>query len=252
MMLEYWIWLTTLPRIGPVTANRLMKKFGHPENVYHGSEEDLKKMGDLTTAQRNSLLENKDLDDAKRILEECERKHISLLPLEDPRYPKRARNCKDTPILLYYKGKLQSIDQSVGIVGTRRCTQETKHLVASLAEANAKKHVAVVSGMAKGVDSYAHTACLQTGGYTIAVLANGLDICYPSEHAKLKECLEKDGLLISEYPPGTYPARYTFPERNRIISAWSDELIVVAAGKGSGAHITAKFSDYYGRKITYM
>ena len=98
MMLEYWIWLTTLPRIGPVTANRLMKKFGHPENVYHSLEEELKKVGDLTNAQRSILLENRDLDDAKRILEECDQKHISLLPLEDPRYPKRARNCKDTPI----------------------------------------------------------------------------------------------------------------------------------------------------------
>ena len=229
-----------------------MKKFMNPENVYHSSEEELKKIGDLTVAQRNILLENKDLDDAKRILEECEQKHISLLTLDDPRYPKRARNCKDTPILLYYKGKLQPIDHSVGIVGARRCTQETKHLVASLAEANAEKHVAVVSGMAKGVDSYAHTACLQAGGYTIAVLANGLDICYPSEHAKLKEVLETDGLLISEYPPGTYPARYTFPERNRIISAWSDELIVVAADKGNGAHITAKYRGYYGRKVSYM
>ena len=252
MMLEYWIWLTTLPRIGPVTANRLMKKFGHPENVYHSSEEELKKVGELTNTQRSILLENRNLDDAKRILEECNQKHISLLPLDDPRYPKRARNCKDNPILLYYKGRLQPIEHSVGIVGARRCTQETKHLVASLAEANAEKHVVVVSGMAKGVDSYAHTASLQAGGYTIAVLANGLDICYPSEHAKLKEYLEKDGLLISEYPPGTEPARYTFPARNRIISAWSDELIVVAAGKGSGAHITAKYSDYYGRKITYM
>lgn len=132
MMLEYWIWLTTLPRIGPVTANRLMKKFGHPENVYHSLEEELKKVGDLTNAQRSILLENRDLDDAKRILEECDQKHISLLPLADPRYPKRARNCKDTPILLYYKGKLRPIDHSVGIVGARRCTQETKHLVASL------------------------------------------------------------------------------------------------------------------------
>lgn len=247
--MEYWIWLTTLPRIGPVTANHLIRQFGSPENVYHCSEEELKKFK-LTKLQIESILENKELDDARAILDECEKKRISLLPMNDARYPERARSCGDNPVLLYYKGKLQPFKKSVGIVGARRCTQKTKQLVASLAEEQTKRNITVVSGMAKGVDSYAHTACLRAGGYTIAVLGNGLDICYPSEHAQLKECIEKDGLLISQYPPGTRPARYTFPERNRIISAWSDELIVVAAGKGSGAHITAEYSDYYGRKVT--
>lgn len=98
---------------------------------------------------------------------------------------------------------------------------------------------------------YAHTACLKAKGYTVAVLANGLDICYPSEHEKLKECIENKGLVISEYPPGIRPTKYTFPKRNRLISAWSDELIVVAAGKKSGALITADYSKKYGRKIIY-
>ena len=80
---------------------------------------------------------------------------------------------------------------------------------------------------------------------------NGLDICYPSEHEKLKECIENKGLVISEYPPGIRPTKYTFPKRNRLISAWSDELIVVAAGKKSGALITADYSKKYGRKIIY-
>ena len=88
-------------------------------------------------------------------------------------------------------------------------------------------------------------------GGLVAVLANGLDICYPSEHEKLKECIENKGLVISEYPPGIRPTKYTFPKRNRLISAWSDELIVVAAGKKSGALITADYSKKYGRKIIY-
>ena len=120
-----------------------------------------------------------------------------------------------------------------------------------MAVAYTEKQTAVISGMAKGVDSYAHTACLKAKGYTVAVLANGLDICYPSEHEKLKECIENKGLVISEYPPGIRPTKYTFPKRNRLISAWSDELIVVAAGKKSGALITADYSKKYGRKIIY-
>ena len=124
---------------------------------------------------------------------------ISLLPIENPLYPKRAGNCNDAPIILYYKGTIQRMDKTVGIVGARRCTQETKRAVAELAVAYTEKQTAVISGMAKGVDSYAHTACLKAKGYTVAVLANGLDICYPSEHEKLKECIENKGLVISEY-----------------------------------------------------
>ncbi|MBC5781197.1 DNA-processing protein DprA [Blautia sp. M29] len=86
-----------------------------------------------------------------------------------------------------------------------------------MASEYAKTRITVVSGMAKGIDSYAHTACLNAGGYTIAILGNGLDICYPGEHHKLMKCTEEKSLLLSEYPPGTSPSRYTFPRRNRLI-----------------------------------
>ena len=206
----------------------------------------------LTLTQRKSILNHKELDTAERIIEQCQKLRISVLTIKDAFYPERAKECQDAPVLLYYKGKIKNMEKTVGIVGARRCTQETKKLVAELTCTYSRKQFAVISGMAKGVDSYAHTACLQAGGYTVAVLANGLDICYPSEHKKLKECIEKEGLVISEYPPGTRPEKYAFPQRNRLISAWSDELSVIAAGKGSGALITANYSRKYGRKITYF
>lgn len=249
--MKYWIWLSTLPYIGAVSARKIITVLKNPENVYYSSEEELRKIENLTLRQRNSILMNRELESAKRIIEQCEKHRISLLPMENPLYPKRARNCNDAPIILYYKGMIQRMDKTVGIVGARRCTQETKRAVAELAVAYTEKQTAVISGMAKGVDSYAHTACLKAKGYTVAVLANGLDICYPSEHEKLKECIENKGLVISEYPPGIRPTKYTFPKRNRLISAWSDELIVVAAGKKSGALITADYSKKYGRKIIF-
>lgn len=86
------------------------------------------------------------------------------------------------------------------------------------------------------------------GGYTIAVLGNGLDICYPSEHQLLIDKIRERGLLISEYPPGTRPTRYNFPKRNRLISAWSDKVIIIAPGKGSGALITGDYAKKYGRE----
>ena len=161
----------------------------------------------------------------------------------------RAREPADAPPMLYYKGNIKKKDQTVGIVSARRCSQEAKQETVFLASGYAKARIAVVSGMAKGIDSYAHTACLNAGGYTIAILGNGLDICYPSEHHKLMKCIEEKGLLLSEYPPGTPPSRYTFPRRNRLISSWSDKLIIIQAGKGSGALITAEYSRKYGRKV---
>ena len=118
---------------------------------------------------------------------------------------------------------------------------------------NYKGHVnngeCIISGMAKGVDAYAHTACMEAGGYTIAVLACGLDICYPSEHRLLMERISEKGLLLSEYAPGVPPVQYNFPRRNRIISAWSDRLTVIAPGKGSGVFITADESRNLGREV---
>ena len=250
--MEYWIWLSILPYIGAVSAGKLISVLKSPENVYHSSEEELRKIEGLTTRQRKSILEHRELEEAKRIVKQCEKCKISLLPIEDPLYPERAKNCKDAPIILYYRGTIKRIDKAVGIVGARRCTQETKKVVADLAAAYVEKKTAGISGMAKGVDSYAHTAGLKAGGYTVAVLANGLDICYPNEHQKLKECIENEGLIISEYSPGVRPTKYAFPRRNRLISAWSDELVVVAAGKGSGALITAEYSRQYGRKVRFI
>ena len=148
--------------------------------------------------------------------------------------------------MLYYKANIRKMDQTVGIAGARRSSQEAKQETVFLASEYAKTRIAVVSGMTKGIDSYAHTECLNVDGYTIAILGNGLDICYPGEHHKLMDCIEEKSLLLSEYPPGTTPFRYAFPRRNRLISSWSDKLLIIQAGKGSGALITAEYIRRYG------
>ncbi|MDY5845183.1 MAG: DNA-processing protein DprA, partial [Bariatricus sp.] len=152
-------------------------------------------------------------------------------------------------IVLYYKGHFRNIKDPVAIVGARRCMQQDKFQAVELAEQYARNGETVISGMAKGIDSYAHTACLKANGYTIAIVGNGLDICYPSEHKKLMDCIIEKGMLLSEYPPGIRPSKYTFPRRNRLISAWADHIIVIAPGRGSGALITAEYGRKYGRKV---
>ena len=117
--MKYWIWLSTLPYIGAVSARKIITVLKNPENVYYSSEEELRKIENLTLRQRNSILMNRELESAKRIIEQCEKHRISLLPIENPLYPKRARNCNDAPIILYYKGTIQRMDKTVGIVGAR-------------------------------------------------------------------------------------------------------------------------------------
>ena len=209
----YWIWLTQIPFIGPVTIRYLIKELGDAEKIYQADYETLSKMSGLSARQKESIIKNHSLEKAKRIMDDCQNKNISILCWNDERYPLRAREPADAPPMLYYKGNIKKMDQTVGIVGARRCSQEAKQETVFLASEYAKTRIAVVSGMAKGIDSYAHTACLNAGGYTIAILGNGLDICYPSEHHKLMKCIEEKGLLLSEYPPGTPPSRYTFPRR---------------------------------------
>ena len=130
-------------------------------------------------------------------------------------------------VLIYCKGKLIINDykESAGIIGARRCSQEGKMEAIEKATKAAAEHKAVISGMAKGIDSYAHTAAIKAGAYTIAVLGNGADLCYPKEHQALNDSIASHGCIISEYPPGTKPREYMFPKRNRIIAALSDELL---------------------------
>ncbi|MEQ8199576.1 MAG: DNA-processing protein DprA, partial [Clostridiaceae bacterium] len=136
-----------------------------------------------------------------------------------------------------------------GIVGARRCTEYGKRIATEAAEFLAERGIAVISGMAKGIDGYAHTACINSGGYTIAFLGCGIDIAYPEEHRKLMEKIKETGAVISEYPPGTKPNGKNFPERNRLIAAFSKELLVVEAGENSGALITADFAKKYKRTV---
>lgn len=250
--MKYWIWLSQIPYVGPITANQLLKEFNDPENIYFADSIELGKVEGITKKQIDSIINTKSLVGAEIIMEKCKKIDSSILPISNSLYPSKAKQFKDAPVILYYKGELKRLDETVGIVGARRCIQSAKEKAISITKEYTLNGKAIISGMAKGIDSYAHTACLKNGGYTVAILGNGLDICYPSEHSSLMNCIVKKGLLISEYPPETKPTKYTFPRRNRLISAWSDQLVVIAPGKGSGAIITAEYGRKYGREVSVV
>lgn len=245
----YWIWLSRIAGIGQVTQQILLNHFTEPADIYRAALNELLSCPGLRRDKAERIILSRSLEEAKRILDKTFRLNIQLLARNNPMYPDKAKLVPDMPVLLYYKGLLIKNSMGVAIVGSRRCTEYGKRVVIEAASFLAHNGISVISGMAKGIDSYAHTVSLHEGGYTIAFLANGLDICYPSEHKCLMEQIIERGAAISEYPPGTQPDRCLFPKRNRLISAWSEKVLVVEAGEKSGALITADFSRKYGREV---
>ncbi len=250
--LVYWIWLSKIPTIGIKTRRLLLEAFdGDPRKIYEADEEEYGQISQIGSKRARNIVNNKSLDVAERILDKCIKNHISILTLEDDAYPAMVKEIEDMPTHLYYKGTPRLSPAGVAIVGARRCTRPGKEKAVSLATELARQGITVISGMAKGIDSYAHTACLKAGGYTVAVLANGLDRCYPNEHRLLQQRIEEGGLLLSQYEPGEPPRKAYFPQRNRIIAACAREVCLVDTGTRSGAYITRDYAIKYGRKVTY-
>lgn len=245
----YWIWLTLIEGVGPKRQRILLKKFNSPKNIYNTSLEELLKCTGIGSKTAKTIVEKRSLEKADLILEVADRFGIKLLTFEDELYPLKAKIIKEMPILLYYKGNLIKNSMGVGIVGARRCTEYGKKATNEAASFLAKEDISVISGMAKGIDGYAHTSVIKEGGYTIAVLGNGLDICYPPEHLELMKRIINNGAVISEYPPGTPPNPKHFPKRNLIISAWSHKILVIEAAQKSGSLITANYANTYGREV---
>lgn len=177
-----------------------------------------------------------------------------VLLLGEEGYPTALAEIYDPPFLLFARGELPDWDgPAVAVVGTRRPSMESARAAYFLAEGLAKAGVAVVSGLALGVDCRAHAGSLAGGGKTVAVLGCGIDALYPARNASLGgRILESGGCVLSEHPPGTPPAPFRFPERNRIISGLSEAAVIVEAPAGSGALYTADFALEQGREVAVL
>ncbi len=175
---------------------------------------------------------------------------IGLLRQEDPAYPPLLKQISHPPRELYYAGDLSLLaTRCVAVVGSRKFTAYGRRIAAKIAARLAACGLTVVSGMAIGIDGISHRAALDAGGRTIAVLGNGLDVMYPAANRELKKDILERGLLLSEYPPGTRGTKYTFPQRNRIISGLSEAVVVAEAGLNSGSLITAALANEQGRTV---
>ncbi|MBL7150057.1 MAG: DNA-protecting protein DprA [Candidatus Pacebacteria bacterium] len=177
---------------------------------------------------------------------------IKTITIKDKSYPKLLKEIKDPPEILYVRGKLNPNELCFAVVGTRMCSPYGKQVAFEVAGDLAETGLTIVSGLAPGIDTFAHTAAVERNKRTIAVLGTGLDekSIYPQSNLKLAQrILETGGCLISEYPPGTPGSKFTFPQRNRIISGLSFGVLIVEAKQKSGALITANWAKKQGRKI---
>lgn len=169
-------------------------------------------------------------------------KSINIISYKDKEYPYLLKNISEPPPFLYLKGKGQISDKTIGVVGTRKMTREGKIACEAIVKSLARSAVDIVSGLALGVDSCAHRVALNNNSTPLAVVGNGLDIIYPPSNKRLYEEVMEKGLLISELPLGTEPARWTFPRRNRIIAGLSRGVLVAESYESGGSLITAKYA----------
>ena len=239
---EKWVWLSEALYKGSRKASLLLSRAGSAERIYSADKSALLSLGVSLTEKELSRLLLKDLAGAKKIIADCEKLGIRIITRIDPEYPARLLEIPDAPVLLYAKGLPLSVDSeaAIAIIGTRRASSHGKRAAEKISREIAGGGGVVVSGMARGIDSIAMDCALGAHGYVIGVLGSGLDICYPPENRSLMKRMEREGTLVSEYPPKTKPDKAHFPVRNRIVSALSLGALVIEAPQKSGALITAR------------
>lgn len=198
-----------------------------------------------------NILKSKDEDYLKKYILYMQKHNIDIININDENYPKILKEIYDPPISLYIKGNKNILNNtSVAIIGCRQASQYGIKVAKYFGYNLAKNEVNVVSGLAKGIDSYAHIGSICANGKTIAVIGNGIDTIYPKENINIaNKILEKGGTIISEYPLGTKPEKMNFPARNRIISGISKSVIVVEAKEKSGTLLTVDFALEQGRDV---
>jgi DNA processing protein len=175
---------------------------------------------------------------------------IRYISCDMQEFPDKLRGLSEPVEGIYVKGNTDLLyKKSIAIVGSRRCSEYGKRVAMKIGGAAAANGLCVISGMAIGIDNFAHRGALSEGGKTLAVLGTGPDICYPPQHRKLYEEICDEGLIVSEYPPGTEAMPFRFPQRNRIIAGLSEAVVVVEARAGSGSLITAEYADNQSKPV---
>ena len=262
---RYWIWFSLIKGLGLKRKKQLLEIYKTPKKIYNLSKNDLLKIKGIGNETINNILDEKTRKDVDKHISYMLKNNINIISIVDKEYPDNLKEIYDFPISLYVKGNKDILNnKNIAIIGCREASDYGKKAAKYFGYNLAKEGINIVSGLAKGVDSYSHIgnlcALMEKSypqadklikcGKPIAVVGNGLDMVYPAENKKLeKKIIELGGCIISEYPLGTKPSKMSFPARNRIISGISNAVLVIEAKEKSGTIITVDFALEQGRDV---
>lgn len=249
MSLVEEIAITLLPNIGHRKVRTILQHID-TESFFRVSKRKLKEIPGIGEKTLISLNRDEALEKAEQYVSYFDKNDIHPLFYQSDEFPFRLNQCEDAPILLFKKGKMHyNQPKVIAIVGTRNATKYGKRCIDELVDGLKDQHVVVVSGLAYGIDVYAHQRCVELGIQTIGVLGHGLDRMYPSVHKNIAQQMLENGGLLSEFLPGTLPDREHFPMRNRIVAGMCDATIVIESGEKGGSMITAELANDYSRDV---
>lgn len=250
----YRIALIQLPGIGDLYAKLLTEYFKTAQGVFSASRKELSEIPGignvLLSTLRSERLKNLVLERARKEFRFTKQHKISVFTYDDENYPQKLKECNDGPFIIYYKGtSVVNYSKVISIVGSRKATPYGEDLTRKIVKDLQHQNILVVSGLAYGIDSYAHKFSLENSIPTIGVLAHGLDKIYPQKNREIAKKMLGNGGVLSEFMSGTNPNRENFPKRNRIVAGIADATVLVEATTKGGALITANIANSYGRDV---
>lgn len=252
MKKKYWIAFSSIEQIDSSFILKLYEYFGDIEQAFQASLNDLKNIDGLSVKKAENFLRYRDKVDIDNTFTEVETRGINFLTYTDDRYPQMLKQIANPPAVLYYKGKLFdcNLDKTLAVVGSRRASTNGREDLRKIISGLSNTDICIISGLAAGIDTVAHTSAIENNLKTIGVIASGFDYTYPASNKTLYQNIENGyGAVISEYYPTFGPVKFRFPQRNRIVSGLSYGTLVVEASLKSGALITANLTLEQGREL---
>ncbi|MEO0068029.1 MAG: DNA-processing protein DprA [candidate division WOR-3 bacterium] len=247
---ELFFDLYAIERMTEFRLKNLLQKFQTPEAIFGAEQDDLLAVPGVDEELAKAILSYQRSKQTAERIKRAENLGVQVIGYLEENFPKNLRGVAHMPPVLFIRGEIREEDeQAVAVVGTRRPSHYGAQVAENLGKELAGAGITVISGLARGIDTYAHKGALNAGGRTIAVLGCGIDVYYPPENRQLCEAIVKQGAVISEYPLGMEPLAMNFPKRNRIISALAKAVVAVEAGEKSGVLNTCAWAKEQGREV---
>ncbi len=245
----YRIALTMIPQVGSVHARSLIQAFSCAREIFSAPKRLLEKLEGIGSIRAGNIKTFQNFHECEKEMRFMDKHGIVAYFITDTNYPKRLLHCYDAPVLFYYKGTADlNTTRVLSVVGTRNPSTYGREQCECLIE-GMPGDVLIISGLASGIDTFAHRAALNNGHNTVGILAHGFQTIYPRHNAHLAAQMTRSGGLITEFMSSIQPDRENFPERNRIVAGISDCTVVVETGPKGGSMITARLANEYNREV---